>query len=86
MPYWINLQGQREDHPVREVLNESWETVNKPGKEFAWKIKKLINITGIESNKFASVIVTPPIAPWLLEQLEVDINIHKEIKRMGGGV
>ncbi len=32
MAYWINIQGQREDHPGREVLKESWETVNKPGK------------------------------------------------------
>ncbi len=59
MVFWINLQGQREDHPVREVLNESWGTVNKPSKGFAWEIKK-INETGIESNKFASAIVTPP--------------------------
>ncbi len=86
MAYWINLQGQREDRPAREVLKESWETVNKPGKGFAWKIKSLIKEAGIESNKFASVIVTPPIAPWLLEQPEVDLNIHKEIKGMGEGI
>ncbi len=63
MAYWINLQGQREDHPVIEVLNVSWETVNKSGKGLAWKIKKLVNETGIESKIFASVVVIPPIAP-----------------------
>ncbi len=33
MAYFINLQGQIEDHPVREVLKESWETVNKQVKD-----------------------------------------------------
>lgn len=52
----------------------------------AWKIKKLVNETGIESNKLASVVVTSPIAPWLLEQPEVDLNVHKEIKGMEEGI
>lgn len=37
------------DHPVREVLKESWKTVNKPSKGFEWKIKKMVNKTCIES-------------------------------------
>ncbi len=37
MAYLINLQGQREDHPVREVRKESWETVNKQEKDLHGK-------------------------------------------------
>lgn len=86
MAYWINLQGQSNDHPAKGVLKESWETMNTPGKGFAWKIKKQVNETGLDIKLFAPIIVTPPIPPWLLAQPEIDLKLHEKIKEKGDEV
>ncbi len=70
MAYWINLQGQRDNHPVREVLNDCWEILNATGKGFAWKIKGWVNEDGLDSK------------PWLLTQPEIDIKLHENRREM----
>lgn len=86
MAYWINLQGQCNDHPVKGVLKESWETMNTPGKDFAQKIKKWVNETGLDIKLFALIIVTPQISPWLLAQPEIDLKLHEKIRKIGDEV
>ncbi len=61
MAYWINLQGQRDNHPVREVLNDCWEILNATGKGFAWKIKGWVNEDGLDSKSLAPIVVISPI-------------------------
>jgi len=31
--------GQKDNHPVREVLHDCWEILSATGKGFVWKIK-----------------------------------------------
>ncbi len=47
--YWINLQGQRDNHTVREVLNDCWEILNATGEIFAWQKKGWVNEDGLDS-------------------------------------
>jgi len=42
------LQGQKDNHPVREVLHDCWEILSATGKGFVWKIKGWVNEHGLD--------------------------------------
>ncbi|KAL2088359.1 hypothetical protein ACEWY4_015258 [Coilia grayii] len=71
--YWVNLMGQRPDHPVREVIGPSWEREVANTASFGWTGESVARDLDIFHLHFCPGALWPVIPVWQLDVPDIDL-------------
>jgi len=81
MVYWVNLQGHKQDHPTKPVLNACWEHGRKQLNSFGWVGNNQAEKLGIAELNHSSTVALSAIPPWVFPLPIVDLEISKILKQ-----
>ncbi|XP_063075987.1 RNA-directed DNA polymerase from mobile element jockey [Engraulis encrasicolus] len=77
MVYWTNLQGHKEDHPTKDILNQCWEHGKAKFESFGWVGNGQAEKLGLTKLAHSCVVPLPVIPPWLFTMPTVDLELVK---------
>ncbi|XP_023190356.1 uncharacterized protein LOC111608710 [Xiphophorus maculatus] len=80
--YWANIKGHSKNYPPYLTLKPCQEKEKKNTNSFGWVILSKIEEIGIDKVQVSSVVVSPAIPPWVLEQAEVDLKLLEKGREM----
>ena len=74
--YWVNLMGQREDHPVRVATQASWERGVAKLSSFGWTGEVVAQELLVTDQIFCPAVLWPRIPLWQLDVPKVDVGLR----------
>ncbi|KAI2667110.1 hypothetical protein H4Q32_003505 [Labeo rohita] len=77
MTYWTTLQGHRQEHPTKAVLNKCWEHGRKQFDSFGWVGDSQAETLGLTKISHRCTVALSAIPPWFLPMPAVDLEISK---------
>lgn len=73
--YWVNLMGQRCDHPVKITIQTSWEREVASLSSFGWTGEAVAQEMSIHDKNFCPGGLWPSVPLWQLEVPNTDLEI-----------
>ena len=73
--YWVNLMGQQPNHPVRNVIEPSWESVVADLPSFGWTGESVARELNVLQCSFCPTVIWPAIPVWQLHVPEIDLTL-----------
>ena len=73
--YWVSLMGQRDDHPVKITIQESWEREVARLPSFEWTRKAVAREMSIHDKNFCTGVLWPSVPLWELEVPKIDLKV-----------
>ena len=81
MVYWTNLQGHKQDHPTKSVLEPCWEHGRTKLNSFGWVGDSSARELGISNLTHSCTVPLPATPPWLFPMPTVDLEMIKKSKQ-----
>ncbi len=78
--YWANLQGHKDEHPTKIVLQNCWEHNERCRTSFGWSSKIYAEEIQVNNIKMSLTVVIQEYEPWVYVTPQVDLHLL-EVKR-----
>ena len=83
---WLNIRGQVEGHPVREIMGDRWERGRGQSRSsFAWTGEEVARELGVKEVEVERVVVWAERPWWILREAVVDLEMLERKRWDGGG-
>ncbi len=79
--YWANLQGHKDEHPTKMVLQNGWEQNERCRTSFGWSSKIYAEEIQVINIKMSPMVVIQEYEPWVYVTPQVDLHLL-EVKRI----
>lgn len=77
MTYWATLQGHRQNHPTKAVLDKCWEHGCKHFNSFGWVGDGEAEKLGLTKLSLSCTVALPATPPWFFPMPTVDLETAK---------
>lgn len=78
--YWANLQGHKDKHPTKMVLQKCWEQNKRSRKSFGSSSKIYAEEIQVNSIKISPTVLIPEYEPWVYVTPRIDLHLL-EVKK-----
>ena len=83
--YWLNIRGQGEGHPVRDIMGDRWERGRRQSRSsFAWTGEEVARELGVKEVEVERVVVWTGRPWWELREAVVDLEMLERKRRDRG--
>ncbi|XP_039535824.1 uncharacterized protein LOC120484610 [Pimephales promelas] len=80
LTYWINLKGQKDNHPTKGIMETCWEYGKGKVNSFGWIIKDLVQSMKLDEYRVIPAVILPITPLWILPQPYVDLFLLESRK------
>ncbi|KAI2644871.1 putative RNA-directed DNA polymerase from transposon BS [Labeo rohita] len=85
LTYWAGLIGQRDSHPIKGLLEASWEQGKKQVNSFGWIIMDVVRELELNEYEVIPTVILPATPLWILPQPVIDFILleKRQVKAQG---